>query len=116
MTYEKEKETIMSIIGTFTPTKEGGWAGTIHTLTLNAKIRFVPNDNRPSDLAPVFKIFSGHSEIGAAWQRQNSGDHSKSFLSVRFDDPCLSEPLHAALFENEQTKEAQLVWKRKSSS
>jgi uncharacterized protein (DUF736 family) len=107
-----EKENTMSTIGTFTQTKEGGWIGTIHTLTLNAKVRFVPNDNRPSDLAPSFRIFAGHSEIGAAWQRQSSGDHPKPFLSVRLDDPCLPEPLMAALFESTDGGEAQLVWKR----
>ena len=105
----------MSIIGTFTATKEGGWSGTIHTLSLNAKIRFVPNDNRPSELAPTFRIFSGHSEIGAAWQRQTGGDHPRPFLSVRLDDPCLSEPLMAALFEAAGGREAQLIWKRQSS-
>lgn len=102
----------MSTIGSFIQTKEGGWIGTIHTLTLNAKVRFVPNDNRPSDLAPAFRIFAGHSEIGAAWRRTSGGDHPKSFLSVRLDDPGLPEPLMAALFESGDGREAQLVWKR----
>ena len=62
--------------------------------------------------APSFRIFAGHSEIGAAWQRQTGGDHPKPFLSVRLDDPCLSEPLMAALFESTDGSEAQLVWKR----
>ncbi|MEJ1968429.1 MAG: DUF736 family protein [Rhizomicrobium sp.] len=36
----------MAIIGTFTPTKEGGWSGAIRTLTIDVKAKFVPNDNR----------------------------------------------------------------------
>ena len=32
----------MSVIGTFTPAKDGGWTGSIHTLTINTKVRLVP--------------------------------------------------------------------------
>src|SRR3546814_17551370 len=54
----------MSVIGTFTPAKDGGWAGSIHTLTINAKVRLVPNDNRDNENAPVFR------EIGRASCRE----------------------------------------------
>ncbi len=74
----------MSVIGMFTPTKEGGWSGTIRTLTIDAKLRFVPNDNRDSERAPAFKL----------------------------DDPVLAAPLHAALFPTEGNREAHLVWRR----
>jgi uncharacterized protein (DUF736 family) len=30
----------MSSIGKFTPAKDGGWTGSIHTLTINTKLRF----------------------------------------------------------------------------
>ena len=52
----------MAIIGTFTPTKDGGWTGAIRTLTIDVKAKFVPNDNRDSDRAPAFRIFAGRSE------------------------------------------------------
>ena len=48
----------MSVIGMFTPTKEGGWSGTIRTLIIDAKLRFVPNDNRDSERAPAFKLYN----------------------------------------------------------
>lgn len=102
----------MSTIGILTATKEGGWIGTIHTLTIRAKIRLVPNDNRPSDLAPTFRIFVGRSEIGAAWPRQTAGDNPRPFLRIRLDDPSLPEPLMAALFEDSGGQEARLIWKR----
>ena len=66
----------MSIIGTFTPTKDGGWAGTIRTLTIDVKARFVPNDNRDSERAPEFRIFAGRSELGAAWRERPSPKQS----------------------------------------
>ena len=46
----------MSVIGTFTPAKDGGWTGSIRTLTINMKVRLVPNDNRDNDNAPAFRV------------------------------------------------------------
>jgi uncharacterized protein (DUF736 family) len=103
----------MSVIGTFTATKDGGWAGTIRTLTIDVKVRFVPNDNRENDRAPMFHIYSGRSEIGAAWRECTSGSDSRDYLSVRLDDPSLSGPLSAAMFEAADGTEAQLVWSRR---
>jgi uncharacterized protein (DUF736 family) len=103
----------MSIIGTFTAAKDGGWTGSIHTLTINAKVRLVPNDNRDNENAPAFRVFAGQSRIGDAWEARSGGDHPKDYLRVRMDDPSLPEPLSAALFPSEEGKEAQLVWNRR---
>jgi uncharacterized protein (DUF736 family) len=100
----------MSVIGMFTPTKDGGWSGTIRTLTIDAKLRFVPNDNQENDRAPAFKLFIGRSEVGAAW-RERGGE--KEYLSVRLYDPALAAPIHAALFPAEDGREAYLVWRRR---
>lgn len=54
----------MSSIGTVTPAKDGGWTGSIHTLTINTKLRFVPNDNRDSEYGPAFRVFVGQSRVG----------------------------------------------------
>lgn len=43
----------MSVIGTFTPIKDGGWEGTIRTLTIDVKARLIPNDNQDSERAPL---------------------------------------------------------------
>lgn len=103
----------MSVIGTFTPHKDGGWIGTIRTLTIDVKARFIPNDNRENEQAPIFRIFAGRSEIGAAWRQRTSGDSSRAYLSVRLDDPSLPEGISAAMFEAADGKEAQLVWNRR---
>lgn len=103
----------MSVIGMFMPTKEGGWSGTIRTLTIDAKLRFVPNDNRDSERAPAFKLYVGRSEVGAAW-RERGG--KKEYLSVRLDDPVLAAPVHAALFPAEDGQEAHLVWRRRETT
>jgi len=103
----------MSVIGTFTPAKDGGWDGSIHTLTINTKVRLVPNDNRENENAPAFLIFAGRSELGAAWKQRSSGENPRDYLSVKLDDPSLPEAISAALFEATDGKEAQLVWSRR---
>jgi uncharacterized protein (DUF736 family) len=106
----------MPVIGTFAPAKDGGWVGTIRTLTIDVKARFVPNDNQDNERAPAFRIFAGRSEIGAAWREHSSGENGRDYLSVRLDDPTLLEPIIAAMFEGGQTSEAKLVWSRRQSS
>ena len=107
---------MMSVIGTFTPSREGGWIGAIRTLTIDVKARLVPNDNRDSERAPDFRIFAGRCELGAAWRERTSGENPKDYLSVRLDDPSLPEPIAAAMFEAADGKSAQLVWSRQRSA
>lgn len=105
----------MPVIGRFIPTKDGGWLGTIRTLTIDVKARFVPNDNRDSENAPAFRIFAGTSELGAAWCQRTTGENPREYLSVKLDDPNLPEGISAALFEAEDSNGAQLVWSRRRS-
>jgi len=105
----------MSVIGTFVPAKDGCWVGTVRTLTMNTKLRFVPNDNRENDSAPAFRIFVGNSRIGDAWAARSNGNNPKDYLRVRLDDPSLASPLSAALFHSDDGKGAQLVWSRRRS-
>lgn len=105
----------MSVIGTFTPAKDGGWTGSIRTLTIDAKVRLVPNDNRDNDNAPAFRVFAGQSRIGDAWAARSSGDTPKEFFRVRLDDPSWPEPISAALFRSEDGNQAELVWSRRKA-
>ena len=58
----------MATIGTFTQTADGGFTGSIKTLTLNVKsAQFRPN-GKTTDKAPDYRIFSGQTELGAAWK------------------------------------------------
>lgn len=102
----------MAVIGVFHPTKEGGWSGNVRTLSLDLKVRFVPNDNRANEAAPAFRVFAGDSEVGAAWRRQSAGEAPKEYLSVSLDDPTLQQPISAALFET-GSNEFCLVWNRR---
>jgi uncharacterized protein (DUF736 family) len=103
----------MAVIGTFTPAKDGGWVGMIRTLTINAKVRLVPNDDRTSKKAPAFRLFVGSSRIGEAWEARTGGLSPKAYLRVRLDDPMLAEPINAALFASEEGDAAQMLWSRR---
>jgi uncharacterized protein (DUF736 family) len=102
----------MPVIGTFTRGKDGGWDGTIRTLTTTVKVRFVPNDDRTNAAAPDFHIISAKCELGAAWIKRRA-DRAAEYLSVQFDDPAFEKPLSAALFYQEDANSAQLVWTRR---
>jgi uncharacterized protein (DUF736 family) len=103
----------MPVIGFFAPHKDGGWVGSIRTLTVNVKVRFIPNDDRDSEQSPAFHIYAGQSELGAAWRKRTTGDGVREYLSVRLDDPTWPEPISAALFETDNGKEARLIWSRR---
>lgn len=100
----------MAIIGAFTRAKDGGWQGTIRTLSNTLKARFIPNDDRRSDAAPDFHIVSAQCDLGAAWVRRKA-DHTE-YLSVQLDDPGFARPISAALFYSAGDPDANLVWRR----
>ncbi|WP_375207661.1 DUF736 domain-containing protein [Hyphococcus sp.] len=101
----------MTVIGAFKKT-EGGYAGTIRTMTINIKASFISNDKNGNDKAPDFKVVAGERELGAAWKARMKGAEGQEFLRVELDDPSFAAPLRAALFDNGDEAGA-LVWKRK---
>jgi len=106
----------MSVIGTFSPSRDGGWIGTIRTLTLDARVRFVPNDSRETDRAPAFRIMIAGHRIGDAWAARSKTEPPRDYLRVRLDDPGLPGPITAALFPDDGGETANLVWSRKRAS
>lgn len=103
----------MAVIGTFIPAKDGGWTGVIQTVTFNAKLRLVPNDNRDNERAPIFRAFIGQSHVGDAWEARTDTDPAKKYLQLKLDDPSWSGPINMALFPSEDGSKAQLVWSRR---
>lgn len=99
-------------IGNFELSKEGGWIGFIHTLTIhNTKVRLVPNDDRTAENAPAFYVLIGDFRVGSAWEGRRSGN--VPYFRVHIDDPLLGEPINAALFPSDSGDSAQLVWNRR---
>ncbi len=100
-------------IGAFTLSTDGGWTDSIRTLTIDARVRLVPNDDRTHDNAPAFRVLGGNAGIGDDWDARTNGDNPKYYLRVRLDAPSLPEPFTAALFPSAEGDRAQLVWNRR---
>ena len=98
----------MATIGTFTKQENGGYSGTIETLTLNARATFEPVTKR-GEKSPDYRITSGTADIGAAWERASDG---ASYLSVRLDDPSFAAPINCRLVKTGIEHGFSLIWER----
>jgi uncharacterized protein (DUF736 family) len=97
----------MANIGTFTAQNDS-YSGTVRTLTLNVKVKIVPN-NKESENAPDYRIVAGNFEIGAAWKKVSKSD--RPYLSVTLDDPSFPATIYARLVEGEDSAH-NLIWSR----
>ncbi|UMB78479.1 DUF736 domain-containing protein [Dickeya fangzhongdai] len=103
----------MANIGTFTA-QNNGFTGTVRTLTLNVKVRFIPCD-KSSEHAPDFRIQTiGGYDIGAAWRKISQAE--RPYLSVTLDDPSFPATLYARLIEDENGNKHHLIWSRSKPS
>ncbi|MBU9610608.1 DUF736 domain-containing protein [Burkholderia multivorans] len=98
----------MANIGTFTAEKDG-FTGTLRTLTLNVKVKLVPNDKGDSGNAPDFRVQTAGHDIGAAWKKVSKSE--RPYVSVSLDDPSFPATVYARLIENEDGTH-DLIWSR----
>src|SRR6266481_336579 len=101
----------MATIGTFTK-NESGYAGSVRTLTVNAKVRFAPAE-KEKDNAPDYRVLAGTAEFGAAWKKTSGA--GRDYLSVKLDDPSFPAPIFASLFAVEGGDGYTLIWSRRNS-
>ncbi len=102
----------MATIGSFTKTASG-YAGTLKTLTLEVKLRFVP-EAKDKEAAPDYRLLAGSTELGVAW-RKTARETGREYLSVKLDDPAFPAPVHARLVEVEGEEDGfALIWSRRS--
>lgn len=94
-------------IGRFKRSKQGGWEGEINTLTIQRKVRLVPNDNRVSESAPAFRIMLGWQVIGDAWEKQSRRDPPREYVHLQIDDPLC--PIRAVLFPDAEGMTARMI-------
>ncbi|KSF96354.1 hypothetical protein AO943_34845 [Pseudomonas aeruginosa] len=98
----------MANIGTFTADKDG-FTGTLRTLTLNVKVKLVPNDKGNNENAPDFRLQAASHDIGAAWKKISEA--GREYLSVTLDDPSFPATVYARLIEGEDGTH-DLIWSR----
>ena len=98
----------MANIGTFTAEKDG-FTGTLRTLTLNVKVKLVPNDKGDNESAPDYRLQAGGHDIGAAWKK--TSEAGRAYISVTLDDPSFPATVYARLIEGEDGTH-DLIWSR----
>ncbi len=87
----------MPTIGTFSQDDLFGQEGILETLTIKAKVKFVPLKVRNAK-QPDYRILAGKREIGAAWSRTSKkGD---AYLFVKLTDPSQPDPVLCNLYTN----------------
>lgn len=101
----------MTIIGTFTESNNG-FTGTLRTLALDVKVRFVPNDKASDNALDYRLLASGNYEIGAAWKKVSQAE--RPHLSVALDAPSFPEPVYTRLITGENGGHT-LIWPRSKS-
>jgi uncharacterized protein (DUF736 family) len=103
----------MAQIGQFTHGKSG-YSGRIHTLSLDAALVLVPADNSEAENAPDYRVHLGDGdgpEVGAGWKR--TGEKAGDYVSLMLDDPTLTQPIRANLFQSSDDKSAWVLnWNR----
>ena len=97
----------MAKIGAFSQT-EHGYKGRVRTLTLNTEVELVLSE-AGGEGAPQYRIYAQGAEIGAAWNR--TSEAGNDYISLKLDDPALTAPIYANLFEGEDGGYA-LIWSR----
>jgi uncharacterized protein (DUF736 family) len=108
----QQRKTTMATIGTFTAA-DNGYTGSVKTLTLNVKAKFVATE-KDNDKAPDYRIIAGAIECGAAWKK-TARDSDREYLSVKLDDPCFPAPIYASLVKGEGDDAFTLIWSRRTA-
>ena len=87
----------MPTIGSFSQDDLFGQEGTLETLTLKAKVKFVPLKDR-NEKQPDYRIIAGKREIGAAWSRTSKT--GGAYLFLKLTDPSQPDPVLCNLYRN----------------
>jgi uncharacterized protein (DUF736 family) len=103
----------MATIGSFNTSENGGYSGSVKTLTLNVKAKFVATE-KDNDKAPDYRIVAGSTEFGAAWKK-TAKETSREYLSVKLDDPSFPAPIYASLVKGEGDDSFTLIWSRRNT-
>lgn len=100
-------------IGTFVE-QDGGYAGRLHTASLDIELMLVPAETAESENAPDYRVVAGTDhqahEVGAGWK--HTGKKAGDFVIVQIDDPAFARPMRAHLFRTDGDQHV-LVWSRR---
>jgi len=108
----KLKGTIMTTIAKLTKQKDGGFIGTLSTISVPPrKIELRPVTSE-SEKAPVYHVLLEEMEIGAGWLRENK--QGGEYTLVKLDCPLFQQPVFCVLIKDLHSGYA-LEWNRPDS-
>jgi uncharacterized protein (DUF736 family) len=81
-----QMENIMTAIGYVTKQTDGRYKGTLRTVSIQAEIDIVPNQQKTSDSHPDFRVLTQGIEIGAGWQKKGETS-GKEYVSLSIATP-----------------------------
>ncbi len=76
----------MTAIGYVTKQPDGGYKGELKTVSIQAEIQIVPNDQKAGPNHPDFRIYTDEVEIGAGWLKV-SNSSGKEYVSLSLAAP-----------------------------
>jgi len=76
----------MTAIGYLTKKDDNTYTGVLRTLSIDTKIRMVPNRDKSSDRHPDFQILGpNNQQVGAGWKKISKED--KEYIRVSLESP-----------------------------
>lgn len=106
--FSPKGKSIIANTGTVTADKDG-FTGTLRTLTLDVKVKLVPNGKGNNENAPDFRLQAASHDVGAACRK--TSEAGRDFLSVTVNDPTFPATVYARLIEGEDGTH-DLIWLR----
>ncbi len=76
----------MTAIGYVTKQPDGRYTGQLKTVSIQAEIEIVPNDQKNGANHPDFRVFTGDVEIGAGWLK-TAASSGKEYVSLSLAAP-----------------------------
>jgi uncharacterized protein (DUF736 family) len=76
----------MPAIGHVTRNSNGGFKGTLRTLSIKANVEIVPNEAKSSEAQPDYRVLSDGTEIGAGWMRRSEAS-GRDYVSLSLAAP-----------------------------
>ncbi len=76
----------MPAIGTVILTQDGSYKGQLKTLSVQAEIAILPNNDKARDAQPDYRVKSNTVDIGAGWNRR-SETSGRDYVSLSLAAP-----------------------------
>ena len=86
----------MANVGHHTAQDDGTYEGEFYTLKHQFKLRMAPC-NAATDSHPVYRVYSGKTEIGAAWEN-TAEETGVVYYTLRLNDPSFDRPIYTKFF------------------